>query len=812
MADMWIFDNRDRKLTMLSSDAKEACRFYDAPFREELNIGSSFSFVVDADHEDSQYMKEENQVVFEDFKGRKRLFVIKELEEVDRDGIPSIRAICEPGIAELYEEFVTDIRPHDKTAQYAIDRVLEGTRWRGNVIAETGLNSTHFYRISAMEALNKILQVWGGEFYDEVVFSEEDDRIIDRVIHILPRRGEDTGKRAEIDKDIQEITRTVLSYPVTALYGYGASLETEAGGNSRYIDFSEIEWSVAKGDPVDKPEGQEWVGDPKLLETFGRLKTDGTLRHRFKKWQDDTIEDPAVLLQKTYETLINSESIQVNYSLKLELLEYIAGYEHEAVDLGDTMIAIDDNFQRPIEIQTRVIALEYDISDPKNTAQVEMGQFLDIHGPEKRLEEIEEKVRDIEQEKGNTIVTDDNFPDKKPPMPQQVEVKGLFSKVYVSWLYDSYTYIAAYEVYGSQVKGFTPDTTNFSNRLWRGKVGGFAHEVDVNQVWYYRIRAVNTHGTASDFTAEYSAATIRISSNHIEDASITNAKIKDLSADKLTAGTINGITIKGSLIQGGRFEPLSNTKDLYAYIEANTIYQKKNHLYFTFDVMELTASSFVQKRQHEDQNGVVLYDENRVLIENGTITVDGGKTYDDSKYTSSLKIYSQNQIDTEDAAGTYLDFYLNNQKTFSIKNTSSYYGKEGRKYETKLEGIKSRVLIKNQDNGWKSLQLMAPFVNKYGPFGSAQYRIDESGTIQLRGFIKKLGTNKSSTLNVAAIPRGLEPEYQEIFPAYVWSGTGKERIEVRPDTGFVLIRYAPSDGNEYEVSLSNISWRSKNPT
>ncbi|MDI5791312.1 hypothetical protein PO124_31625 [Bacillus licheniformis] len=36
--------------------------------------------------------------------------------------------------------------------------------------------------------------------------------------------------------------------------------------------------------------------------------------------------------------------VQVNYSLKLELLEYISGYEHEAVDLGDTMIAIDDNF------------------------------------------------------------------------------------------------------------------------------------------------------------------------------------------------------------------------------------------------------------------------------------------------------------------------------------------------------------------------------------------------------------------------------------------------------------------------------------
>ncbi|XBO86400.1 hypothetical protein AAGG52_01175 [Bacillus licheniformis] len=43
MADMWILDDKDKKQTIISSEAKEACRFYDAPFREELNVGSSFS-------------------------------------------------------------------------------------------------------------------------------------------------------------------------------------------------------------------------------------------------------------------------------------------------------------------------------------------------------------------------------------------------------------------------------------------------------------------------------------------------------------------------------------------------------------------------------------------------------------------------------------------------------------------------------------------------------------------------------------------------------------------------------------------------
>ncbi|MBU8788048.1 phage tail protein, partial [Bacillus glycinifermentans] len=503
MADMWVFDDMDKKLTIISSDAKGACRFYEAPFREELNVGSSFSFVVDADHEDSQYIVEENQVVFEDRKGRKRLFVIKELEDTDDGANPGIRAICEPAIAELYDEFVTDIRPQEKTAQYVIDRVLEGTRWRGNVTAELGLNSTNFYRISAMDAINQILQIWGGELYDEVVFDEESDRIIDRIVHIVPRRGKDTGKRAEIDKDIQEITRTVLSYPATAFYGYGASLETEGGGNTRYIDFSDVEWSVANGDPVDKPKGQEWVGDPELLKKFGRPMYDGkTLRHRFQKWSDDSIEDPAILLQKTYEALISKVNVQVNYSLKLELLEDIAGYEHEAVDLGDTIIAIDDNFRRPIEIQTRVIAFEYDISDPENTAQVEMGEFLDLNSTEKRIKEIETTI-DTNRGKwdngGDPVIGDGSFPDTVPPVPSNIKVEPLFQGVSITWDYNPSSYIAAYELYASQTKGFTPLKENL---IFRGKLSGYEHTPGVDQVWYYRLRAINTHKTPSEFTPE----------------------------------------------------------------------------------------------------------------------------------------------------------------------------------------------------------------------------------------------------------------------------------------------------------------------
>nr|WP_162985136.1 hypothetical protein [Bacillus subtilis] len=41
MADMYILSPDDQVLTVLSSDGQEACRFWDAKYKEELNKGSS---------------------------------------------------------------------------------------------------------------------------------------------------------------------------------------------------------------------------------------------------------------------------------------------------------------------------------------------------------------------------------------------------------------------------------------------------------------------------------------------------------------------------------------------------------------------------------------------------------------------------------------------------------------------------------------------------------------------------------------------------------------------------------------------------
>ncbi|MCY8345052.1 phage tail protein [Bacillus haynesii] len=524
MADLWILDKEDNVLAILSSDASNACAFWDDGFREELNQGSTFKFTCDATHPDSKYVAKLNQVVFKDKDGFFRLFKIREIDRENGDNWARKTAQCEPAEMELLEWIIDDVRPYNTTQQDALDRALAGSRWVGNVTASLGINSTNFYHISAYEAITDIINVWGGELKFTVTFDTKSNKVLERVVNILPRRGSDTGARFEVGYNIQDIHVTEMAYPVSALWGWGGSVEDEDGNNSRFIDFADVVWSKANGDPVDKPKGQKWVEYPPAKEKYGYKKTDGTVINAFGKWQNENIKDSVELLEKTYDQLVNAASqIQTNYALDVEL-------SSDPVELGDTGLALDRTVAEPIEFSGRIIALEYSISDPEGTAKVEMGQFLSVYEPDTRLDQIEDKIDNISRD---IIVDDDSFPDIKPPTPTNVEVNGLFAKVQLWWDFEPHSYIAAYEIYGSQVKDFVPDTTNFSNRLWRGKTGGWVHEAEVNQVWYYRIRAVNTRGTASNFTDQYSAATVRIGTNHIEDLSITRTKMGEAAVDTI---------------------------------------------------------------------------------------------------------------------------------------------------------------------------------------------------------------------------------------------------------------------------------------
>lgn len=541
MAELYLFSQDDEFLTILSEDEG----LVDTWFKDYENHveDESFVFNVESNSPLLEHIVEENQAAFYDRDGRLRLVRMKDLREVTTSdgGMIShqIRVICEPSFLELHDHFIEDRRIADGTAQTALNRALDGSRYVGEVTVDLGLATDNFYWIDGIEAVYKILKTWGGALKDTITLNE-DNEVIERKLWIVQRLGTDNGLIVEPDYNAEEISRNTLSYPETALWGQGASLEIEddegehTGGYTRYLTFEDVEWKVSNGDPVDKPKGQKWVGDPDALKSDGDgyKHSDGTRKHRFGHFSNQDYEDPEELLWATWQELQERKLKEVMHEATI--------YETDKkVSLGDTVTVLDRNYNKPIELQSQITGLEYDIFYPDDEIKIVVGKYVDMN-EDPLQKEVDDLKEDIRKPRPTKPIDNGSFPDIKPGTPVNVEAHGSFQQIHLFWDYDSKVYISHYEVYGSQISDFVPDEQHL---LYRGRVSAFIHEVATDEKWYYYVRAVNTRGTEGEFSNRVDASSVRVINDDILFGEITADKLAenlDL-ANKLSEGTLDWI-------------------------------------------------------------------------------------------------------------------------------------------------------------------------------------------------------------------------------------------------------------------------------
>jgi phage minor structural protein len=542
---LWVFDYKtDKMLAVLSNDSNDMMPYWNAEVKEQLNKDYTFEFITAADHEDSPHIAEGNLVAFKDMDGKYQLFQIWKIEEYRTETQADIqkKVYCEHNYYELLDDVVEDLRVTDGTINDAMTKALSKSRWQVGSVAPFGIGSVSFYYSNAMQNLRDIQDIWGGELGFRVEFN--DAGITGRYVDFLARRGADTGRRFEYTKDLTDIQRTVDATGVkTALYGRGAGEQLESGGYTRKTTIADVVWTTPTN-PVDKPAGQQWIGDPTSLAIFG--KENGT-RHRVGVVDFDTT-DPNELIALTWAALQEVNKPKITYELKVMDLEQLSGYDHMKVRLGDTVYIIDKGFNPIVQVEARVIEINRSLDEPEK-AEIVIGNFIPlITEIGDQLAKIQAKITEKEaiwDNGGNAggggsntdvIVDDGNFPNTTPPVPANFTANGLFENIALKWDYDPRLYVAYYEVYASQIQGFTPDNTNL---VFKAKAGGYLHTAQPNQTWYFRVQAVNTHGVKSGLSAEISGATIAIHGDYIEALSIGDAQIGDVSADKMKTGTLD---------------------------------------------------------------------------------------------------------------------------------------------------------------------------------------------------------------------------------------------------------------------------------
>lgn len=268
----------------------------------------------------------------------------------------------------MFYGYIREERLTNVSVSTALGKVLNGSRWEiGKVLTNKNANLM-LYDNTRAEALTKLIESFQVELGFRMVFSE--NKITKRYVDVYEKRGKVTHNRyvyghkaINVDKEIDR--QNVF----TAIVPRGKGEEkydddgNATGGFGRRIQITDIEWSKSKGNPLNKAKGKDYLEIPEMTLQHGF--SDG--KARYKIFVFDEIEDPNILIQKAYETLVE------NCRPKVQLSTTIG--DSGEVELGDSIIIIRKDID--VQYRSRVFKIKRNLITRENS-EVTLGDNLSV--------------------------------------------------------------------------------------------------------------------------------------------------------------------------------------------------------------------------------------------------------------------------------------------------------------------------------------------------------------------------------------------------------------------------------------------------
>ncbi|HBH3650240.1 TPA: phage tail protein [Clostridioides difficile] len=410
---------------------------------------------------------------------------------------------------DLLNNFIENLELKNITCKEALNQIFRACTEENRFVGYSDITGNKDFSISCVSPHNAISDI--QELFNNKSKLKRDNFNISLLNHI----GESNNVLLAYRKNITGLTATYDTQEViTKIYPYAI----KKSGKNKKITLPEkyIESKYINNYPTQRIVAVDFSDDD--------VKNEESLRNKCK---DYFIENNVDLPKVTYKVEFIDLSTTEDYKSYKML---------ETVNMDDEIIVRDYNLG--INATARVVKTEYNPVLKKYNS-VEIGDLVN-HFKDERIDDLEEKIDKVQNNVDNIVIESDNFPDTLPE-PSNVTALGLWSMIQLDWTFDNKLYYN-YEVYASQIKGFKPDTTGYTNRIYVGQASSLLHEVKPMQTWYYRVRAGNTHDNYNEFSNEVSATTSKLSdaAEYFEEAAIGHAVIKDLDADKINVGKVKG--------------------------------------------------------------------------------------------------------------------------------------------------------------------------------------------------------------------------------------------------------------------------------
>lgn len=337
VTEIYILNRRKKIIDVLSNNgANPSSPFFDDAFKLYLNTGAeSFEFSTIA-NERTTGVQKGNFIVFS-YRNKYKLFQIMNTSSQHTNGAVIKKCYCETAGLELLNKIVRESTLQGDVTTFFHLLLQDSTFELGYV--DPSITTFKSVKVEKPTPIYTVIQD-NLETYDiEIEFTVDikNNKVYKQYINVYKQRGQITNARFEYSRNLDDVKKNEdLTEFCSALVGYGQN----------GIDFKNVEWLKANGNPTDKPLNQDFIADEDAHIYFHN--DDGSYITGVYECDASNASD---LLNETWKELQRRKEPQLDYETSILLLS-------DDVDIGDTVYVIDDDYIPSLRLQARVTELE----------------------------------------------------------------------------------------------------------------------------------------------------------------------------------------------------------------------------------------------------------------------------------------------------------------------------------------------------------------------------------------------------------------------------------------------------------------------
>lgn len=348
MDTIFVLDANKNVIDILSNNGiQPSAPFFDDSYTQDLATGAeTYEFSTINNWRTSKTLQLGNYVLFL-YDDKHKLFQIMETTDEHGEGENTLTCYCETAGLELLTEYCEPFTVEGTVVDF-MNAALQDTNWHLGKYSASLLNNIQKVEVKDYTQVYKLIQNNIETFGIEIEFRVE---FIQNYVagfyidcYAEGERGNKTYKRFEYGKNVKGITRKrdINSFASASI-----------GKGKDNLTFKDVEWSVDRGDPCDKPLGQNFVVDVEANDKYNRYG------NYIKDVYTSDTEDALTLLQETWEHLQEVKEPHFDYDVQLGL----TNIEYDDLKIGDTNYIVDFMYNPPIMLEARVGKLTLSFSD-----------------------------------------------------------------------------------------------------------------------------------------------------------------------------------------------------------------------------------------------------------------------------------------------------------------------------------------------------------------------------------------------------------------------------------------------------------------